>query len=76
LLGLGNQDNMGDADGEVASLNDVDLGPGRTVVQLAVGGLHNCAMLDDGQLYEPQSLSLPWVDCIRLDSARDVLGWP
>ena len=50
---------MGDEAGEVASLLDVDLGPGRTVVQLVTGYDHNCALLDDGALYvtRPPSLS-------------------
>ena len=41
---------MGDAAGEVAALADVDLGPGRTAVQLATCYNHNCALLDDGAL--------------------------
>ena len=49
---------MGDAAGEVASLADVDLGPGRTVVQLVTGYNHNCALLDDGALCVTQPLSL------------------
>ncbi|KAJ1470104.1 regulator of chromosome condensation 1/beta-lactamase-inhibitor protein II, partial [Baffinella frigidus] len=50
-LGRGSKyDTIGDAAGEVASLTDVDLGAGRTVVQLAVGRYHNCALLDNGQL--------------------------
>ncbi|KAJ1496166.1 regulator of chromosome condensation 1/beta-lactamase-inhibitor protein II, partial [Baffinella frigidus] len=49
-LGLGNTDHIGDAAGEVASLVDVDLGSGRTAVQLAAGYGHTCAVLDDGNL--------------------------
>ena len=44
---------------QVASLADVDLGPGRTAVQLAVGGYHTCALLDDGHLCAPRPLSPP-----------------
>ena len=59
-LGRGNSDAyMGDAAGEVASLANMDLGPGRTVVQLAVGGYHTCAMFDDGQLYASRPHLLP-----------------
>jgi len=32
------------------SLPAVDLGAGHTVVQLAAGSYHNCALLGDGQL--------------------------
>jgi len=63
-LGRGNTDDMGDAAGEVASLADVDLGIGRTVVQFASGSFHNCALLDDGQLCAPHPLSLTWVGCV------------
>ena len=52
-LGSGNTAGMGDAAGEVASLVDVDLGPGRIVMQLAAGRYHNCALLQDGQLCVP-----------------------
>ena len=62
-LGRGNTDDMGDAAGEVASLTDVDLGPGRTVVQLVAGYYHTCALLDDGQLYAPHPLCRPWIGC-------------
>ena len=44
----------------------VDLGPGRTVVQLAAGDFNNCALLDNGQLCAPRPLSLPWMVCFRL----------
>jgi hypothetical protein len=57
---------MGDAAGEVASLADVDLGPGRTAVQLAAGSFHTCALLDDGQLCAPRPLSRPWMGCFSL----------
>jgi hypothetical protein len=45
---------MGDEAGEVASLADVDLGAGRTVVQLAAGDWHTCALLEDEQMYAPR----------------------
>ncbi|KAJ1467984.1 hypothetical protein T484DRAFT_2302239 [Baffinella frigidus] len=49
-LGRGNTATIGDDAGEVASLADVDLGLGRTVVQLAAGYQHSCALRDDGHL--------------------------
>jgi len=58
---------MGDEAGEVASLADVDLGPGRTVVQLAAGYNHNCALLDDGQLYVTRPHPLSYMGCFGLD---------
>jgi hypothetical protein len=57
---------MGDAAGEVASLADVDLGPGRTAVQLAAGSVHTCALLNDGLMCAPHPLSLHWMDFARL----------
>ena len=30
------------------SLLPIDLGPGRTVINIAAGGSHTCAVLDDG----------------------------
>jgi len=39
----------------------VDLGTGRTAVQLATGGFHTSALLDDGQLCAPRPLSRPWM---------------
>jgi hypothetical protein len=64
---------MGDAAGEVASLQDVDLGRGvngdtygLTVVQLAAGTHHTCALLDDAHLCAPRPLPLPWVVCVSL----------
>jgi len=50
-LGMGDTRNRGDGSGEMGdSLSVVDLGPGRTVVQLVAGRRHNCALLEDGQL--------------------------
>ena len=40
----------------------MDLGAGRTVVQLVVGGHHTCALLDDGQLCAPDPSLYPgWI---------------
>ena len=75
-LGTGNTDDIGDAAGEVASLADVDLGVGRTAVQLTTGAAHTCAVLDDGQLCAPRPLSRPWMGCFSLACARDVRRWP
>lgn len=48
-LGLGDMRARGDEPGEMgAALPAVDLGPGRKAVQLAAGGNHMCALLDDG----------------------------
>lgn len=53
-LGLGlflDYDNRGDDPGEMGdSLPAVDLGTGRTVVQVATGPDHTCAILDNGSL--------------------------
>ena len=50
-LGLGDTTARGDQGGEMGdSLPSVDLGPGRTAVQLAVGGYHTCALLDDASV--------------------------
>jgi len=46
VLGHGNTESIGD-DETPAQAGDVDVGPG-TVVQLAVGGFHNCVLFDDG----------------------------
>ena len=79
-LGLGNDDHIGhhigDEAGEVASLADVDLGTGRTAVQLAPGGTITCALLNGGQMYAPRLLSHPWMGCVKLTRARDVWRWP
>jgi len=65
-LGIGNTDDIGDAAGEMASLADVDLGAGRTAVQLTTGDSHTCALLDDGQLCVAPPLSRPWMGCFSL----------
>jgi alpha-tubulin suppressor-like RCC1 family protein len=50
-LGLGDTQARGDGPGEMgASLPTVDLGAGRTVLQVAAGGAHTCARLDDGSV--------------------------
>jgi E3 ubiquitin-protein ligase HERC3 len=47
-LGLGTIDSRGDGPGEMgASLPPVDVDPGHMVKQLAAGGAHTCALLDD-----------------------------
>ena len=48
MLGYGDPDNRGDEPGEMGdNLPSVDLGAGRTAVQIAAGGGHSCAILDD-----------------------------
>jgi alpha-tubulin suppressor-like RCC1 family protein len=48
-LGLGDTQQRGDGAGEMgATLPAVDLGPGRTALQVTVGPFHTCARLDDG----------------------------
>jgi len=48
-LGLGDVQARGDGPNEMGvNLPVVDLGPGRTVVQIAAGVRHTCARLDDG----------------------------
>ncbi len=50
-LGLGDIQNRGDGPGEMgATLPAVDLGPGRTALQLTAGAQHTCARLDDGSV--------------------------
>jgi alpha-tubulin suppressor-like RCC1 family protein len=46
-LGIGTTDNRGDAPGELPT-PAVPLGTGRTAVAISAGGLHTCAVLDDG----------------------------
>jgi len=47
-LGLGDTQWRGDGPGEMgAALPTVDLGPGRTTLQITAGGSHTCAVLDD-----------------------------
>jgi len=67
-LGMGNTDSVGSGNShlEVASLADVDLGAGRTAVQLALGKYHTCALLNDGQLCAPRPPSLPSMGCVSL----------
>ena len=48
-LGQGDTDSRGDSAGEMGDdLDPVDLGAGRTAVAIAAGGVHTCALLDDG----------------------------
>jgi len=48
-LGLGDTLQRGDGVGEMgATLPSVNLGPGRTALELAAGGSHTCARFDDG----------------------------
>jgi E3 ubiquitin-protein ligase HERC3 len=50
-LGLGDTRDRGDEPGEMGdALPPVDLGPGRTAVQVSAGRAHTCAVLDDGSL--------------------------
>jgi alpha-tubulin suppressor-like RCC1 family protein len=51
LLGLGDTNNRGDGPGEMGvNLPAIDLGPGRTALQLSPGASHTCARLDDGSV--------------------------
>ncbi len=50
-LGYDNDDNVGDGSGaNVNAAGPVDLGAGRTATAAAVGGVHTCALLDDGSV--------------------------
>jgi hypothetical protein len=50
-LGLGDNQMRGDGPGEMgATLPAVDLGPGRTALQVIAGDRHTCARLDDGSV--------------------------
>jgi alpha-tubulin suppressor-like RCC1 family protein len=50
-LGLGDTQPRGDGPGEMgAALPAVDLGPGRTALQLTAGNAQTCARLDDGSV--------------------------
>jgi len=50
-LGLGDTNNRGDQAGEMGDkLPAVDLGAGRTAVELAAGSYHSCARLDNGRV--------------------------
>lgn len=50
-LGYGDTANRGDGPGEMGdNLPRVDLGTGRTALQIATGGFHTCAVLDDGNV--------------------------
>jgi len=50
-LGLGDREDRGDEPGEMGdALPPVDLGTGRTAMALTVGGIHACALLDDGSI--------------------------
>lgn len=49
-LGLEGTENQGDEPGEVAALSDIDMGSGRSVIRLAAGQYHNCALLDNGSV--------------------------
>jgi alpha-tubulin suppressor-like RCC1 family protein len=62
-LGLGDQDDRGDAPGEMGDqLSAVDLGKGRRVVQVSAGDQRTCAVLDDGTVkcwgYQPGGQSI------------------
>jgi len=48
-LGYGNRDNVGDSQAP-GSVGPLDLGPGRTAMAISAGGVHTCAVLDDGSV--------------------------
>ncbi len=50
MLGIGGSSSQGDQPGEIAALGAIDLGTGRTPVQVSCGNNHNCALLDNGDL--------------------------
>ena len=48
-LGYGNTDDIGDGPNEMGdNLPAIDLGTGKTAVQLVAGSSHTCALLNDG----------------------------
>jgi alpha-tubulin suppressor-like RCC1 family protein len=49
VLGYGNGDMIGDNE-TPGSVGPLDLGVGKTAVAISAGGLHNCAILDDGKI--------------------------
>ena len=50
-LGLGDTEHRGDEPGEMGdALSTVDLGSGRTALDVAIGAWHTCALLDNGQV--------------------------
>lgn len=57
-------DNLGDEPGEMAALQPVDLGAGRTATAVSAGGGHMCALLDNA-----------WVKCWGRNQAGQ-LGQP
>jgi len=51
VVGLGDTTQRGSAPGQMgANLPAIDLGPGRTARQVALGATHACALLDNGEL--------------------------
>jgi alpha-tubulin suppressor-like RCC1 family protein len=65
-LGLGDAEERGNEDGEMAALVDVDLGTGRTATAVAAGTFQTCVILDDGT-----------VKCWGSNSMGSLgLGWP
>jgi hypothetical protein len=75
-LGQGDRNNRGDVGGEMGDiLPAVDLGDGRTAVQIATGDSHTCALLDNAQLCVPHpSPPLGWVAPAWLERATCVDG--
>lgn len=50
-LGLGDENDRGDAPGEMGdALPAIDFGPGRTVKSIAIDNSHACALLDDARV--------------------------
>jgi alpha-tubulin suppressor-like RCC1 family protein len=49
-LGRDSTADQGDAAGEMAALTAINLGVGRTAVDVSAGALHTCAILDNGDL--------------------------
>lgn len=48
-LGQGHTEHLGDEPGEMGdNLSPIDLGTGRTALQVSAGDAHSCALLDDG----------------------------
>ncbi|CAN0212636.1 unnamed protein product [Pylaiella littoralis] len=49
-LGQGNADSIGDSSNDMSNLAAIDLGSGRTAVEVAAGGNHTCAILDNADV--------------------------
>lgn len=48
--GNGKSEDVGKKSGEMEALQEIDLGTGRTAIDVSMGFYHTCAILDDGSL--------------------------